>query len=142
MCCIKKAPKISQHKRRGVCMDNRKCINSDYYGKYLREKFKRDNKFTKLQNKILQRQTECQKQQIERQQPQLRQKFTKRSLDDNRTNKDITNKEQINQKHLLKRQVKPETDETNLNGDVDYDLLSEIDESLDVAKGFLLGKGN
>jgi hypothetical protein len=128
-------------------MDNRKCINSDYYGKYLREKFKRDNKFTKLQNKILQRQAECQKQQIERQQPQPNRQKIKRSLNDranNLNNEELENEKrwQINQKHLSKRQVKPETDETNLNGHVDYDLLNEIDNSLVVAKGFLYGKGN
>lgn len=109
-------------------MDHRYSINSDYYAKCLRNKVRRDNKFTKLQNKILQQQKQLREKQ---QQPEIVKFYDK------------PEKQHKEQQHctadLIKRQQKPK--QINENS-FDSDLLTEIDKSLVLAKGFVYGKGN
>lgn len=114
---------------------NRNSLNSDYYAKCLRDKVKRDNKFTKLQNKILHQQKQ-REQQIYRQQQiqQMREKLqqkqkqnARRSDLDKRRNEKLANRQR----------------DGVINGNMkDNDLLREIDKSLVLAKGFLLEEGN
>lgn len=104
-------------------MDSKSYVNSDSYVKLLREKVKRENKVTKVQNKLI----------AEQQQKHLRPLCPKKP-------------KKLSEKWLKQENLQKPDEKNGLtikNPPDNNDLLQEIDDSLGGrAKGFLLKKGN
>jgi predicted acetyltransferase len=104
-------------------MDGRNYVNCDSYVRLLREKVKRENKVTKMQNRFIAEQ--------QQQQRQLRPLCPKKP-------------KKLSEKWLKQDCQQPEAKSgPAIKSAADKDLLREIDDSLDGrAKGFLLKQGN
>jgi hypothetical protein len=108
----------------GKRMENRNYVNSDYYAKLVRDKVKRETKVARMQGKL--------GSEPSRQPRNLCPKKPKKLT-----------AEKLHVKFQAEGSSEPEKYRMRKNfSSSDNDLLYEIDDSLDVAKGFVFKKGN